>query len=103
MRTVPKACIRAMFEMPRNLLLVISRYTPDVIHNLFCSGVEHQRADWLGIHEKICQQMIPLRTPLPFVSSEEERRHMDEQRLMRQVTSIPIQHMLKYDFRFRCK
>ncbi|XP_033764083.1 zinc finger MYND domain-containing protein 12-like [Pecten maximus] len=37
-------------------------------------GVEHQKADWMGIHEKICQSLIPLRQASPFLPSEEERQ-----------------------------
>ena len=49
------------------------------------SGVEHQKADWIGIHEKICQLLIPLRTPDPFFSSQEDRQHRQAQILHRQV------------------
>ena len=43
------------------------------------SGVEHQKADWLGIHEKICQNLIPLRQSAPFLPSEEERQSRERQ------------------------
>jgi len=43
------------------------------------SGVEHQKADWLGIHEKICQNLIPLRQSAPFLPSEEERQNRERQ------------------------
>ncbi|XP_025081021.1 zinc finger MYND domain-containing protein 12-like [Pomacea canaliculata] len=36
--------------------------------------VEHQRADWIGIHEKICQTLMSLRKPQPFLPSHEERK-----------------------------
>lgn len=36
--------------------------------------IEHQHSDWYGIHEKICQSLIPLRINLPFLPSEEERK-----------------------------
>lgn len=52
--------------------------------NLF-SGPEHQRADWLGIHKKICQLLIPLRAPIPFLGSEDERQHRKQQQIVRQV------------------
>ena len=52
---------------------------------LVFSGVEHQKADWIGIHEKICQLLIPLRTPDPFFSSQEDRQHRQAQILHRQV------------------
>ena len=49
------------------------------------SSTEHQKADWLGIHEKICQLLIALRTPIPFLGSEEERQHRKQQQIVRQV------------------
>lgn len=39
----------------------------------YCSR-DHQDADWLGIHEKICALLVPLRAPPPFFSSEEGRQ-----------------------------
>ena len=49
------------------------------------SGREHQQVDFVGIHEKICQLLIPLRTPVPIASSEEQRQHGKQQQIMRQV------------------
>ncbi|KAM4872214.1 zinc finger MYND domain-containing protein 12 isoform 3-T3 [Thomomys bottae] len=49
----------------------------------YCSSV-HQRADWVSIHEKICQLLIPLRTSMPFFNSEEERQHGLQQLQQRQ-------------------
>lgn len=60
------------------------------------SGLEHQKVDWVGIHEKICQLLLPLRTPLPFASSEEERQHRQNQQLMRQASYIPCIFMYPY-------
>ena len=40
---------------------------------LFCSGKEHQNADWIGIHEKICSYLKVLRSPMPFIASQDER------------------------------
>jgi len=51
----------------------------------FFSGREHQQVDFVGIHEKICQLLIPLRTPLSFASSEQQRQHSQQQQIMRQV------------------
>ncbi|ELT99877.1 hypothetical protein CAPTEDRAFT_225144 [Capitella teleta] len=53
-------------------------------------GVEHQKADWLGIHEKICPLLVPLRTAVPFLASEEERQHRQEQLLHRQKQMIEL-------------
>lgn len=55
----------------------------------YCSE-EHQKVDWVGIHEKICSLLVPLRTPLPLVSSEEERKHRQEQLLQRQKQMIDM-------------
>lgn len=46
--------------------------------------------DWVGIHEKICQLLIPLRTPVPFAGSEEERQHRQEQQIIRQKQMIDL-------------
>lgn len=47
--------------------------------NFFSSGIEHQKADWMGIHEKICQSLIALRQAAPFLPSEEERQKREKQ------------------------
>uniref|UniRef100_A0A670K2E1 Zinc finger MYND-type containing 12 n=1 Tax=Podarcis muralis TaxID=64176 RepID=A0A670K2E1_PODMU len=65
--------------------------------------VEHQSADWVSIHEKICQLLIPLRTTLPFYNSEEERKHGREQKLRREVREIFfLKANTKMPFQLRC-
>ncbi|NXS91635.1 ZMY12 protein, partial [Jacana jacana] len=44
----------------------------------------HQKADWVSIHQRICQLLIPIRTPLPFLLAERERKHGAEQLVKRQ-------------------
>ncbi|XP_077106340.1 zinc finger MYND domain-containing protein 12 isoform X2 [Ranitomeya variabilis] len=61
--------------------------------------VEHQRADWASIHEKICQLLIPVRTPVPFLNSAAERSHSIQQLLQRkkhliELTSKEAQRLL---------
>ncbi|NXW82188.1 ZMY12 protein, partial [Alopecoenas beccarii] len=46
--------------------------------------VDHQKADWVSIHKRICQLLIPIRSPLPFLLSEKERKHGAEQLAKRQ-------------------
>nr|KAJ3421451.1 Zinc finger MYND domain-containing protein 12 [Polyrhizophydium stewartii] len=48
------------------------------------SDKEHQNIDSRGIHEKICQLLIPLRTPVAVLGSEEERAHREKQTKARQ-------------------
>uniref|UniRef100_A0A674KE70 Zinc finger MYND-type containing 12 n=1 Tax=Terrapene triunguis TaxID=2587831 RepID=A0A674KE70_9SAUR len=50
--------------------------------------VDHQKADWVSIHEKICQLLIPIRTSFPFFNSEKERKHGMEQLLHRKITAF---------------
>ncbi|NWW43930.1 ZMY12 protein, partial [Pedionomus torquatus] len=52
--------------------------------------VDHQKADWVSIHEQICQLLIPIRTPLPFLLSEKERKHGAEQLVKRQKYLIDL-------------
>ena len=57
------------------------------------SSYEHQRIDWVGIHEAICPLVAELKTSgLPFLGSEEERRKRDLERIEKQVTML--QHKL---------
>ncbi|GCB70623.1 hypothetical protein scyTo_0005728 [Scyliorhinus torazame] len=52
--------------------------------------VAHQEADWNGIHEKICQLLIPIRTAPTFLSSAKERKHNEEQLIQRQKHLINL-------------
>ncbi|NXG44820.1 ZMY12 protein, partial [Psilopogon haemacephalus] len=44
----------------------------------------HQQADWVGIHELICQLLMPTSMSFPAPLSEKERKHHREQLLERQ-------------------
>ncbi|XP_058858237.1 zinc finger MYND domain-containing protein 12-like isoform X1 [Acipenser ruthenus] len=52
--------------------------------------LDHQRMDWVGIHEQICQLLLPVRTPLPFKSLCKEREHQQAQLLQRQKHLIEL-------------
>ncbi|KFV95786.1 Zinc finger MYND domain-containing protein 12, partial [Eurypyga helias] len=60
--------------------------------------VDHQKADWVSIHEQICQLLIPIRTPLPFLPSEKERKHGMEQLLKRQKYIIKLAYSAAQEF-----
>ncbi|XP_069039748.1 zinc finger MYND domain-containing protein 12 isoform X2 [Lepisosteus oculatus] len=55
----------------------------------YCDS-DHQGADWVGIHEKVCQLLIPLRTAVPFHTLEVEREHHRAQTLQRQEQLIEL-------------
>ncbi|PAA48206.1 hypothetical protein BOX15_Mlig008343g2 [Macrostomum lignano] len=53
-------------------------------------GPEHQRADWIGIHAKICDELAVLRKPVPFLTSEKDRREKREELIQQQLRMIVI-------------
>lgn len=65
----------------------------------YCGPV-HQKADWASIHEKICQQLIPLRTTMPFYNSEEERQHGLQQLQKRQKHLIEFCYTVAQKYLF---
>ncbi|XP_004679509.1 PREDICTED: zinc finger MYND domain-containing protein 12 isoform X1 [Condylura cristata] len=66
-------------------------------------GVVHQKADWVSIHEKICQLLIPLRTSMPFYNSEEERQHGLQQLRLRQKHLIEFCYTVAQKYLFEGK
>ncbi|NXH69749.1 ZMY12 protein, partial [Hydrobates tethys] len=60
--------------------------------------VDHQKADWVSIHEQICQLLIPIRTSLPFLLSEKERKHGTEQLVKRQKYIIDLAYSTAQEF-----
>jgi tetratricopeptide (TPR) repeat protein len=51
--------------------------------------------DWIGIHEKICQLLVPIRQPPLIIGSEEERRKMQAHLQKSQVPLILLLLTLK--------
>uniref|UniRef100_A0A8D0BKK1 Zinc finger MYND-type containing 12 n=1 Tax=Salvator merianae TaxID=96440 RepID=A0A8D0BKK1_SALMN len=62
--------------------------------------VEHQSADWVSIHEKICQLLVPLRTAQTFYNSEKERKHAREQKLSREKFLANLTRTVAQNFLF---
>ncbi|KFP10651.1 Zinc finger MYND domain-containing protein 12, partial [Egretta garzetta] len=60
--------------------------------------VDHQKADWVSIHERICQLLIPIRTTCPFLLSEKESKHSAEQLLKRQKYIIDLAYSTAREF-----
>ncbi|XP_032057544.1 zinc finger MYND domain-containing protein 12 [Aythya fuligula] len=63
----------------------------------YCDA-DHQKADWVSIHEKICQLLVPVRTSLPFLIPEEERKHGVEQLVKRQKYIIDLTYSTAQKF-----
>jgi hypothetical protein len=59
----------------------------------YCSE-EHQAADNLGIHDKICSTLASLRSKQPFLPSEEERRERDRELRDRKIQLIEVTRMI---------
>ncbi|XP_054857204.1 zinc finger MYND domain-containing protein 12 [Eublepharis macularius] len=69
----------------------------------FYCEVEHQNADWVSVHEKICQLLIPLRTALPFYDSEKKRKHGREQKISREKFLAEVTHNTAQKFLYEGK
>ncbi|KAL8198591.1 UNVERIFIED_CONTAM: hypothetical protein K2H54_017031 [Gekko kuhli] len=69
----------------------------------FYCEVEHQSADWVSVHEKICQLLVPLRTVLPFYDSEKKRQHGQEQKISREKFLAELTHSVAQKFLFEGK
>ncbi|XP_035423719.1 zinc finger MYND domain-containing protein 12 [Cygnus atratus] len=60
--------------------------------------VDHQKAGWVSIHEKVCQLPMPVRTSLPLLIPEEERKHGAEQLVKRQKYIIDLTYSTAQKF-----
>ncbi|XP_059167425.1 zinc finger MYND domain-containing protein 12-like [Physella acuta] len=68
----------------------------------YCS-VEHQKADWVGIHEKICEKLAFLRQPTPFMPSKEEREKRQMQVKLMKIDLIEMSRTLAQKMLFEGK
>jgi len=59
----------------------------------YCSE-EHQTADNIGIHDKICSTLASLRSKQPFLPSEEERRERDRELRDRKIHLMEVTRMI---------
>jgi hypothetical protein len=59
----------------------------------YCSE-EHQTADNVGIHDKICSTLASIRSKQPFLPSEEERRERDRELHDRKIHLIEVTRMI---------
>ncbi|XP_071394464.1 zinc finger MYND domain-containing protein 12 [Centroberyx affinis] len=56
----------------------------------FYCDTEHQQADWVGIHERICQLLVPIRSPASFhpLQADREIHHSQKQLQQEQLVEI---------------
>ncbi|NWU73516.1 ZMY12 protein, partial [Pterocles burchelli] len=59
---------------------------------------DHQKADWVSIHQRICQLLIPIRTSLPPPLTEKERKHGMEQLVQRQKSIMELTYNTAQEF-----
>uniref|UniRef100_A0A452GWR9 Uncharacterized protein n=1 Tax=Gopherus agassizii TaxID=38772 RepID=A0A452GWR9_9SAUR len=81
--------MREVFPNNKSKRVMAQRLNIEFTYSFFY----HQKADWVSIHEKICQLLIPIRTSFPFFNSEKERKHGMEQLLHRQLFFSPAGNM----------
>lgn len=68
----------------------------------YCS-LEHQKADWIGIHEKICDKLAFLRKPAPFLASREERDKRGKEVQIKKIELIDMTRTLAQKMLFEGK
>jgi len=64
------------------------------------SDIEHQQSDWYGIHEKICQSLIPLRINQPFLPSEQERKKRQDDIKQKKIQLIEFTRSIAQRYLF---
>ncbi|KAM9176148.1 zinc finger MYND domain-containing protein 12, partial [Mergus octosetaceus] len=99
-RRKPRSVALATLERPRRCELcgAAARLRCGRCRLTHYCDVDHQKADWVSIHEKICQLLIPVRTSLPFLIPEEERKHGVEQLVKRQKYIIDLTYSTAQKF-----
>nr|CAH8874340.1 unnamed protein product [Trichobilharzia regenti] len=86
--------------MPRHILLVwLSLH--EIIFTF--SGTEHQKIDWVGIHEKICADLMSLRKPAPFIVSTDERKKKKEEIQDKNVDMVSLTQLIGQKLLFQGK
>jgi len=68
----------------------------------YCS-LDHQKADWIGIHEKICDKLAFLRQPAPFLASREDRERRQKEVQLKKIELIEMTRTLAQKMLFEGK
>lgn len=68
----------------------------------YCS-LDHQKSDWIGIHEKICDRLGFLRQPAPFLPSREDRDKRQREIQIRKIELIDMTRTLAQKMLFEGK
>ncbi|KER22771.1 hypothetical protein T265_09214 [Opisthorchis viverrini] len=66
-------------------------------------GTEHQKIDWVGIHEKICSSLMVIRKPVPFIASEDERRSLRDELQDKNIDMVALTQLVGQKLLFQGK
>ncbi|CAL8077298.1 unnamed protein product [Calicophoron daubneyi] len=66
-------------------------------------GTEHQKIDWVGIHEKICSSLMAIRKPVPFIASEDERRKARDELQDKNIEMVGLTQLIGQKLLFQGK
>ncbi|TGZ69511.1 hypothetical protein CRM22_003713 [Opisthorchis felineus] len=66
-------------------------------------GTEHQKIDWVGIHEKICSSLMVIRKPVPFIASEDERRNARDELQDKNIDMVALTQLIGQKLLFQGK
>ncbi|XP_031422712.1 zinc finger MYND domain-containing protein 12 [Clupea harengus] len=71
----------------------------------FYCDIAHQEADWLSIHNRVCQMLVPVRTPTPFHNLQTERDHhrAEIRKAQEQLISMSEEEARRWLFEGRCQ
>ncbi|BHF67716.1 Zinc finger MYND domain-containing protein 12 [Sparganum proliferum] len=72
-------------------------------HVTYYCGLDHQKIDWISIHERICSTLANLRKPISFIASEDERRKKKEETLQLQIQMVELTQMIGQKLLFEGK
>ncbi|KAK4475292.1 hypothetical protein MN116_002362 [Schistosoma mekongi] len=66
-------------------------------------GIDHQKIDWVGIHEKICCDLVSFRKPQAFLVSKNEREKESEELQQKNLNMVRLTQLVGQKLLFQGK